>query len=104
MWYKGRLLVFRRQFQVGDFSSREEVSISCFGRSSVILKELISECNAEYANLVRDKTCLYGHQDGKWMRSVVVKRKRIETVVLNESKKEKLLKDIKDFLDQTSQR
>jgi hypothetical protein len=38
------------------------------------------------------------------MRSVVVKRKRIETVVLNESKKEKLLKDIKDFLDQTSQR
>jgi chaperone BCS1 len=34
----------------------------------------------------------------------VVNRKRIKTVVLNESEKEKLLKDIKDFLDQTSQR
>jgi chaperone BCS1 len=34
----------------------------------------------------------------------MVNRKHIETVVLNESEKGKLLKDIKDFLDQTSQR
>jgi chaperone BCS1 len=104
MRYKGRLLVFRRQYQAGDFSSREEVSISCFGRSPQILKELVSECNTKYTNLVRDKTCLYEHQDGRWTRSAVVNRKRIETVVLNESEKGGLLKDIKDFLDQTSQR
>jgi chaperone BCS1 len=104
MRYKGRLLVFRRQYQAGDFSSREEVSISCFGRSPQILRELVSECNTEYANLVRDKTCLYEHQDGRWTRSAVVNRKRIETVVLNESEKGKLLKDITDFLDQASQR
>jgi mitochondrial chaperone BCS1 len=36
--------------------------------------------------------------------SEVANRKRIETVVLNESEMEKLLKDIEDFLDQTSQR
>jgi mitochondrial chaperone BCS1 len=104
MPYKGRLLVFRRQYQARDYSSREEVSISCFGRSPRILKELVSECNTKYTNLVRDKTCLYEHQDGRWARSAVMNRKRIETVVLNENEKGKLLKDIKDFLDQTSQR
>jgi mitochondrial chaperone BCS1 len=69
--YKGRLLVFRRQYRAGDYSSREEVSISCFGRSPQILRELLSECNAEYVNLVRDKTCLYEHQDGRWTRSKI---------------------------------
>ena len=44
------------------------------------------------------------HQDGRWTRSEVANRKRIETVILNESEMEKLLKDIEDFLDQTSQR
>jgi chaperone BCS1 len=104
MRYKGRLLWFRRQYQAGEFSSREEASISCFGRSPRILKELLSECRTEYTNLVRDKTCIYEHQDGRWTRSAMANRKRIETVVLNESEKGKLLKDIKDFLDQTSQR
>jgi chaperone BCS1 len=104
LWYKGRRLAFRRQYQAGDFSSREEVSISCFGKSPQILKELLSECRTEYANLVRGKTCIYEHQDGTWTRSAVVNRKRIETVVLNRSGKRKLLKDIKDFLDPTSQR
>ncbi|KAG9230394.1 BCS1 N terminal-domain-containing protein [Amylocarpus encephaloides] len=33
MWYKGRLLVFRREYRAREFSSREEVTISCFGRS-----------------------------------------------------------------------
>jgi chaperone BCS1 len=104
MRYKGRLLVFRRQYKAGEFSSREEASISCFGRSPQILRTLLSECRTEYANLVRGKTCLYEHQDGRWTRSAVANRKRIETVVLKESEREKLLKDIEDFLDQTSQR
>jgi len=55
MWSKGRLLVFRRQYQVGDFGSREEVSISCFGRSPQIFGELLSECRTEYAKPVQGK-------------------------------------------------
>jgi len=65
MRYKGRLLVFRRQYQAREFSSREEASISCFSKSPQILKELLSECRTEYANLVQDKTCIYKHQDGR---------------------------------------
>jgi chaperone BCS1 len=97
-------VMFRRQYQARDFSSREEISISCFGRSQQILRVLVSECNTKYINIVRDKFCLYQHQDDRWTRSVVVNRKCIETVVLNESENGKLLKDTKDFLNHTSQR
>jgi chaperone BCS1 len=101
--YKGRRLVFRRQYQAGDFSSREDVSISCLGRSPQILKELLSECRTEYAKLVQGKTCLYEHQDGTWARSRVSDIRRISTVILDENKKRELLEDISDFLDPTSQ-
>lgn len=102
MWYKGCLIVFRRQFHAGDFRSREDVSISCFGRSSQILKELLSECNTEYSKLVHGKTCIYEHQDAAWIRSRVSPIRRISTVVLDKSKKKELLKDIGDFLNPTS--
>ncbi|KAH6702763.1 BCS1 N terminal-domain-containing protein [Leptodontidium sp. MPI-SDFR-AT-0119] len=102
--YKGRLVVFRRQYQAGDFRSREDVSISCFGRSSQILKELLSECRTEYAKLVQGKTCLYEHKDGAWIRSAVSDIRPISTVVLDESKKKELLGDIGDFLNPTTQK
>ena len=101
--YNGRRLVFRRHFQAGEFSSREDVSISCFGRSPQILKELLDECCTEYAKLVRGKTCLYEHQDGQWIRSAVSKIRRTSTVVLDESRKTELLEDIREFLDPASQ-
>jgi len=102
MRYKGRVLVFRRQYQAGDFSSREEVSISCFGRSPQILKELLSECRTEYTKLVQGKTCLYEHQDSKWIRSAVSKVRRTSTVILDEDRKRELLQDITEFLHPAS--
>jgi chaperone BCS1 len=101
--YKSRRLVFRRHFKAGEISSREDVSISCFGRSPQILRELLDECCTEYAKLVQGKTCLYGHQDGKWIRSAVSKTRRISTVILDESRKTALLEDIRGFLDPASQ-
>jgi chaperone BCS1 len=103
MRYKGRRLVFRRQYQVRDFNSREEVSISCFGRSPQILKELLSECRTEYAKLVQGKTCLYRHQDHAWVRSKVSDIRRTSTIILDKDRKTELLEDIRDFLEPTSQ-
>ena len=102
MWYKGHLLVLRRH-QAGELISREEVSISCVGRSPQILRELLSECRTEYAKLVQGRTCLYEHQDGKWIRSAVSKIRRTSTVILKEDRKRELLEDIKEFLDPASQ-
>jgi chaperone BCS1 len=102
--YKGRLLVFRRQYQTGECSSREDVSISCFGKSSQILKELFDECCTEYAKLLQGKTCIYEpHQDGSWARSAVSKIRRISTVIIEEKRKEMLLGDIREFLNPASQ-
>jgi len=103
MRYKGRRLVFRRQYKAGDFSSREEVSISCFGRSPQILKELLSECRTEYAKLVQGKTCLYRYQDHAWVRSKVSDIRRTSTIILDKDRKTELLEDIRDFLQPTSQ-
>jgi chaperone BCS1 len=102
--YKGRRLAFRRQHQAGEFRSREEVSISCFGNSPQILKKLLDECCTEYAKLVQGKTCVYEpHHEGTWIRSAVSKLRRISTVILDESRKRELLDDIKDFLDPVTQ-
>jgi chaperone BCS1 len=73
------------------------------GRSPQILRELLSECRTEYAKLVQGKTCLYEHQDGKWIRSAVSKIRRASTVILNESRRRGLLEDIREFLDPASQ-
>jgi chaperone BCS1 len=102
--YNGHLLVFRREYRTGEITSREEVSVSCFSRSPQILKELLSECCIEYSKLVQDKTSLYEHQDGTWERSIVTDVRPISTVILNESRKRELLKDIGDFLSQTAQK
>jgi chaperone BCS1 len=102
--YKSHRLLFRRQHQPGEFNSREEVSISCFGKSPQILKELLNECSTEYAKLVQGKTCLYEpDQDGTWIRSKVAKLRRISTVILDESRKRELLEDIREFLNPATQ-
>jgi chaperone BCS1 len=98
MRYQGRLLVFRRYYQATSLISREEVSISCFGKSSQILKELLSKCHTEFAKLVQGKTCLYKHQDRKWIRFAVSKVRRTSTVIFNKSREQELLKDIESSL------
>jgi mitochondrial chaperone BCS1 len=92
--------VFQCQYQAGEFRSREEVSISCFGNSPQILKELLNKCCTEYAKLVQGKTCIYEpHHEGTWIRSAVSKLRYISTVILDKSRKRELLDDIEDFLN-----
>ncbi|KAH6675906.1 BCS1 N terminal-domain-containing protein [Halenospora varia] len=100
--YNGHLLVFRRDYRAGEFNSREVVSVSCFSRSPQILKELLTECCAEYSKLVQGKTSLYEHRDGAWERSIASDIRSISTVILNEGTKRELLKDIGDFLDHSA--
>jgi mitochondrial chaperone BCS1 len=102
--YNGHLLVLRREYRTGEFTSREEVSISCFSRSLQIIKELLTEYCIEYSKLAQDKTSLYRHKDDTWTRSITTDIRPISTVILDESRKEDLLKDIGDFLDQTARK
>ncbi|KAK0628116.1 putative mitochondrial chaperone bcs1 [Bombardia bombarda] len=68
-WYKNHLLVFRCREKEVRFSIEEAVSISCFGWSSAILKELLSECKDKYLKLVQNKTSVFEHREHRWVRT-----------------------------------
>ncbi|KAH6664636.1 P-loop containing nucleoside triphosphate hydrolase protein, partial [Halenospora varia] len=47
---------------------------------------------------------VYQHQDSTWVRSRVVDKRDISTVILNNKQKEELLEDVESFLDPESQK
>ena len=97
-WYKNRLLTFRSVQKEGRIF-REEVSVSCIGRSPGVLREFFSECRAEYLNLVKNKTSVFEYRDGDWKKTRAIDIRLLDTVILDEEKKTALLEDIKDFLN-----
>jgi chaperone BCS1 len=97
--------VFQRVRQSQDVhSAQEEVSISCFGGSPKVLRELLSECQSQYLKLVQGKTSIFEHRDRGWKRSIVRDIRPISTVILGEKVKGELLKDIREFLDPGARR
>jgi chaperone BCS1 len=81
---------------------KEEISVSCIGRSTKILKDLFSECRLEYLKLVEKKTKVFKHPDGNWQKTKTMDIRQLDTIILNEKKKKALLNDIKSFLDPES--
>jgi chaperone BCS1 len=61
LWYREHLLTFRSEQKVDRFFEKEKIAISCIGRSSHILKDLLSECRTKYLALVKDKTSVMKH-------------------------------------------
>ncbi|KAF3358770.1 Asparaginyl-tRNA synthetase, cytoplasmic [Verticillium dahliae VDG1] len=108
-WYKGRLLRFKRSQnqQQGSYltvSEREEISISCFGRSPWILKQLLLEARLEYLKKDTKKTMIYrggiraGSTDPTWQRCMARTSRPFSTVILNEKTKKELIDDVSDYL------
>ncbi|KAK2796021.1 hypothetical protein FQN50_009641 [Emmonsiellopsis sp. PD_5] len=81
-------------------SEREEVSVSCIGRSSEILREFFSDCRTGYLNVIQKKTSVFEHRDGDWRKAKTRDIRPISTVIMNETDKTILLKDIEEFLDE----
>ncbi|KAI0907814.1 BCS1 N terminal-domain-containing protein [Ustulina deusta] len=114
-WYRGRLLLFRRQAnrEQNSFmlvSEREEISISCFGRNPWILKELLLEAREKYIEKDEHKTQIYRgttkamSSDPSWQRCMSRASRPFSTVILNENKKKELIDDVTDYLNPTTQR
>lgn len=108
-FYKRTLLLFRRQQDTrqqgwGTVSDREEISISCFGRNPAILKELLAECRSEFLSNDENRTIIYrgglkaGTAEPQWTRCVSRASRPFSTVVLDESVKQDLIDDMKDYL------
>jgi len=102
-WYKNRPLKFRRVEKTGESlwysREKEEVSISCLGWSSQVLKDLLEECRQMYLGRVQSKTLIYENRNGRWKQSRERDIRPISTVLYDEKEKESLLNDVQDFLD-----
>lgn len=99
-WYKKRLITFRSMQREDPFnSSKEDISISCIGRSSKILKDLLNECREKYLASVKNKTTIFKHCNGGWDKKNAVAIRQSNSVVIDQKEKTELLEDIKDFLE-----
>jgi chaperone BCS1 len=108
-WYNKRLLIFRRQEDTrqtgwGPVSEREQISISCFGRNPVVLKQLLDECRMDFLKNDVNRTVIYrgglksGTAEPTWTRCVSRVSRPFSTVVLDEAVKQSLLDDMRDYL------
>ena len=84
------------------FQPKEEVSISCIGRSPKILMDLFGECRIEYLKLVEKRTSVFKHPYGSWQKTKTMDIRQLDTIIFDEQKKTALLNDIKMFLDPAS--
>jgi len=96
-FHKNHLLWFRSTEKDMGFRREEVISVSCFGRSPAILKELFDECRSEYLKSMENKTPIFENRDGKWRRMKAGNIRPISTVIMNEEEKTELLEDIKSF-------
>jgi chaperone BCS1 len=78
---------------------KEEISVSCIGRSPSVLREFFSKCRAEYLKLLKNKTSVFEHQDSDWRKTRAIDIRPLNTVILDKKKKTALLEDIQAFLD-----
>jgi chaperone BCS1 len=98
--YKNHLLMF----QCTEKDSRQEISISCVGRSPKVLREFFDECRVEYLKQIQRKTSVFEHGEGGWKKTRARDIRPISTVIMDEDEKELVLKDIEDFLQQETRR
>jgi chaperone BCS1 len=98
-WYGRYLLSYKTtQVDVG-FHKEEQISITCVGRSSQILKCLMEDCRREYLDGLKNKTTIYVHRENHWKKEKAVDARPLTTVILDEEQKGQLLNDIDKFLD-----
>jgi chaperone BCS1 len=96
--YKKHLIRFRRGQKDGR-SGKEEIVVSCYGRSPSILKELFEECRTEYLKQIEKKTTVFNHQGGEWRKTMSREIRPLSTILIDEKKKQKVLNNVESFLD-----
>ncbi|KAE9577839.1 hypothetical protein CGMCC3_g6239 [Colletotrichum fructicola] len=98
-WYKGHLLFLQCTQNDVAFFPRKTMTISCIGRSSQILRDLMDECRAEYLRISENKTSIFEHHNNGWKRTITRDIRPIGTIVMKEELKQMLLNDVRSFLD-----
>ena len=112
--FKNRYLSFTRTEEENKtvFWSRnsEQINISCLGRNSAIIKELLEEAQRAFLEKDGNKTIIYRGSksgsggDAQWVRCMSRPPRPISTVVLDEVQKANFVDDIKDYLHPATRR
>lgn len=114
-WHKGYLFMFGREnkqmmysgFGGGSiFQETESIRLTCVGRSTAPIKDLIRETRDSYLN--KEKACtvvrrpapkdMRGRGRGVWHRVATRPSRPMDTVVLDYGEKDRVLNDINEYL------
>ncbi|KZL67550.1 mitochondrial chaperone BCS1 [Colletotrichum tofieldiae] len=98
-WYQGHRLTLRCTQDKAALFPRNTMTVSCIGRSSQVLRDLMEECRVEYLKYCENKTSIFENYNNGWKRTTTRDLRPIDTVIMNEQLKQTLLKDIRSFLD-----
>lgn len=99
-WYKGHLLILHCAVK----DHREDIYISSIGLYPNILKELVEECRGNYLSNIDKKITVFEHRDGDWKKTRLRPIRPISTVIMDKQVQDDLLGDVKDFLDEDTQK
>ncbi|KAJ6125991.1 hypothetical protein N7471_010484 [Penicillium samsonianum] len=99
IWFKKQPLLCKINEEGTGYSKYENISVTCLGRSSNILKALLKECQDEYLNHIENKITIFGHCSSQWRKEKAKDIRPLSTVILKDSEKSPLIKDMKDFLE-----
>ena len=111
-WHRGRMFQFSRKSMelrslFGPMSSQDEtIEFRCIGRSTEPIKNLIKECSDDYLDRGKSSTVVRRpapkeHRDrgGKpWIKVAARPSRPIDTVVLDQTQKDDLIRDINEYL------
>lgn len=99
-WYKGHLLILHCAVK----DHREDIYISSIGLYPNILKELVEECRESYLNKIDKKITVFEHREGDWKKTRLRPVRPISTVIMDKQVQNDLLRDVKDFLNEDTQK
>ena len=120
-WFKGQFFKFSRDAKTmmysgwgGStvFSSDETITLTCIGRSTEPIKELIKEARDNFLN--KEKACTVvrrpapkdqrGRGRGVWNRVATRPSRPMNTVILDHDQKDRILSDINEYLHPSTPR
>ncbi|KAH9204855.1 P-loop containing nucleoside triphosphate hydrolase protein, partial [Leptodontidium sp. 2 PMI_412] len=97
-WYQGNLLLFIRTAEETGFG---HIQIKCFGRQPSIIKHFLLHVLNHQRIASHTRTYYPKFESGKlhWKLTSSRRRRPMSTVMFDETEKEKLTKDVKEFFD-----
>ena len=98
-WYRNQPVSYRTGLVDLGFHKEEQVSLTCLGRSSRLLRTLMDECELEYSAQGEKKTAIFEHHEDRWIRIASRNVRPLSTVILSEKTKKTLVDHVKEFLE-----